>query len=102
MDDPQFLRLKTIASMLLTNLMGAELDLLVYQTAVAALKQAGVTVPDMDRLLDEAREPESKLRAMVIQRYAETLQGLERFGQIDQDNKWLDALKSWKPEDPTN
>jgi hypothetical protein len=100
MDD--FEKLKRVASLLLSNLMGADLDLLVYQTLFQAMERNGVVVPDIEALLKEARSPNSPLKLLVLRKYIETYQGLQRYGQTDLDREWQSLMESWKPDDPAN
>lgn len=98
----RFEKLKKIAAMLLSNLMGTDLDLLVYEGAFAAMKQTGAPVPDMEELLEDARKKGSPLRTMILAKYAETARGLQQFSETDADKELLAFLESWKSGGPAN
>ncbi|MGA2373230.1 MAG: hypothetical protein ABSG11_21430 [Candidatus Korobacteraceae bacterium] len=98
----QFDKLKKIAALLLSNLMATDLDLLVYERVFEAMKEARYPVPDMKELLEDGRKKGSPLRAMILKKYAETVQGLQQFSETDADKELLAFLESWKPDGPAN
>jgi hypothetical protein len=99
-DDVQ--KLNKVAGLLLSNLLGAELDLLVYQGLFAALKLSGAALPDIESMLEDARKKDSPERGILMKKYAETLRNYRRFSENLQDKALRDFLVSWMPKGPEN
>jgi len=99
-DDVQ--RLNKVAGLLLSNLLGTELDLLVYQALFATLKLSGVALPDIELMLEDARKNDSPERRIVTRKYADTLRNYRQFSENLQDKALRESLVSWMPKGPAN
>jgi hypothetical protein len=99
-DDVQ--KLNKVAGLLLSNLLGTELDLIVYQGLFAALKLSGVALPDIESMLEDARKTDSPERRLLMKKYADTLRNYRRFSENLEDRTLRDFLVSWMPKGPEN